>query len=49
MVLAALAWQFDIELADGPCDPFDDLWGQIDPLRLKLRNWRLTEFNVESL
>ena len=36
MVLAALALSFEIEFADAPRNPLDDIWSQIDPLRLKV-------------
>jgi hypothetical protein len=37
MVLAALALSFEIELADAPRNPLDDIWSQVDPLRLKVQ------------
>lgn len=44
MLLAALALHFEVEFDDAPPNPLDDIWSQIDPLKLKVmasrrRDW----------
>jgi len=38
MVFAGILLKYDLDFADGPMDPMDDLWAQVTPLKLRITN-----------